>query len=588
MRERRCHLVTVFGQAGIGKSRLSQEFARSVEGEAGVLTGRCLSYGKGITYWPVREIVAQAADGRSIRKLLEGSPDADVVTERLETAIGAGTGGAVKEEISWALRKLVELLARERPAAARVRGHPLGRADVARRDRAPRRLGTGRARAHGLSRPTGAARRAAGLGRWQAERGSVLLDPLSAEESSMLIAALPAAAPLAPEARARITAAAEGNPLFLEQTLAMLAQREDGVGEVAVPPAIQGLLAARLEQLAPEERRLLECASIEGETFHVGGVVALSPPESREAVTSHLMSLVRKELIRAESATLPGDDAFRFRHALDQGGRLHGASEAGAVRSARAPCGLARAHARRPRQRGRGVRSATTSSRRAASAPSSVPRDAKALELADQAGRRLGSAGRLALRRGDARGGRQPARARPLAALHRRAGLARSSPPTSAPPCSRPASSSAPSPSSATRSSAQGPSASGVRRAPRLAVTRHVATVQPTGPDRCRRGAPRSRGVARAAPRGRRRARAHPRAWRFLATLYPCSSAVSQREAGERALEHARRAGSRLDEAGVSPSSATHWSTGRRRPTRACAAARGCCTSCGSDPREAR
>ncbi|MDX6541673.1 MAG: hypothetical protein QOI71_3283, partial [Gaiellales bacterium] len=64
VRERRCHLVTVFGQAGIGKSRLSQEFARSVERDAGVLMGRCLSYGKGITYWPVREIVAQATGVR--------------------------------------------------------------------------------------------------------------------------------------------------------------------------------------------------------------------------------------------------------------------------------------------------------------------------------------------------------------------------------------------------------------------------------------------------------------------------------------------------------------------------------------------
>ena len=53
----------MFGLAGIGKTRLAQELARSVEGEATVLTGRCLSYGEGITYWPIREIVAQATDG---------------------------------------------------------------------------------------------------------------------------------------------------------------------------------------------------------------------------------------------------------------------------------------------------------------------------------------------------------------------------------------------------------------------------------------------------------------------------------------------------------------------------------------------
>ena len=316
VRERRCHLVTVFGHAGIGKTRLSQELARSVHGEASVLTGRCLSYGKGITYWPIREIVAQAAGSRSLRTLLEDSPDAEVVAERIESAIGVGTGGAVKEEIFWALRKLMEAVGRERPLllvfedihwaeptlldlieylADWVRDVPVLVVCLAR----PELLD---------ARPT--------WGGGKLNASSVLLDPLSAEESSLLIAALPAAAPLAPEARARITTAAQGNPLFLEQMLAMLAQREDAFGEVAVPPAIQSLLAARLEQLAPEELRLLECASIEGEMFHVGGVLALSSPESREAVTSQLMSLVRSELIRAESATLPGDDAFRFRHAL--------------------------------------------------------------------------------------------------------------------------------------------------------------------------------------------------------------------------------------------------------------------------------
>ena len=115
VRERRCHLVTVFGLAGIGKTRLSQELARSVESEASVLTGRCLSYGEGITYWPVREIVAQAAGDRNVRALVEGTPDADAVAERIESAIGTGTGGAVREEIFWAVRKLVETLARERP-----------------------------------------------------------------------------------------------------------------------------------------------------------------------------------------------------------------------------------------------------------------------------------------------------------------------------------------------------------------------------------------------------------------------------------------------------------------------------------------
>ena len=80
-----------------------------------------------------------------------------------------------------------------------------------------------------------------------------------------------------------MTAAAQGNPLFLEQMLAMLRPEKNGDGDLIVPPAIQALLSARLERLAADERRLLECASIEGETFHLGAFVALSPLESREA-----------------------------------------------------------------------------------------------------------------------------------------------------------------------------------------------------------------------------------------------------------------------------------------------------------------
>ena len=104
-RERRAQLFTVFGEAGIGKTRLAQELARTVGQDASVLVGRCLSYGEGITYWPVREIVEQAASQRGILELLQGSGDAEVVAARLEAAIGIGEAGAVKEEVFWAVRR---------------------------------------------------------------------------------------------------------------------------------------------------------------------------------------------------------------------------------------------------------------------------------------------------------------------------------------------------------------------------------------------------------------------------------------------------------------------------------------------------
>jgi tetratricopeptide (TPR) repeat protein len=145
---------------------------------------------------------------------------------------------------------------------------------------------------------------------------SILLEPLSDQESSALISALAAGTELSSEAGRRIAETAEGNPLFLEQMLAMVAESGDQVGELVLPPAIQALLAARLDHLAPDERRLLECASVEGEVFHVSGVVELSSSDTPDAVRSQLMSLVRKELIRPEVPVFPGDEAFGFRHAL--------------------------------------------------------------------------------------------------------------------------------------------------------------------------------------------------------------------------------------------------------------------------------
>ena len=111
--------------------------------------------------------------------------------------------------------------------------------------------------------------------------------------------------------RTRMTHAAGGNPLFIAELLAMADEID---GEVVVPPTLRALLAARLDQLQPSERIVLEHGSIEGEVFHRGAVQALSADEGQ--VTPRLAALVRKELIRPERPILTGDDGFRFRHLL--------------------------------------------------------------------------------------------------------------------------------------------------------------------------------------------------------------------------------------------------------------------------------
>src|SRR6478752_4429479 len=141
---------------------------------------------------------------------------------------------------------------------------------------------------------------------------TVLLEPLTSEETDELIERLLGDAELAKPLRARIREAAEGNPLFVEQMLAMVAESPNG--DIIVPPTIQALLAARLDQLDPSERGILERGSVEGKIFHRGGVEALAPDEGD--VPTRLMALVRKELVRPDRTQLLGDDAFRFRHLL--------------------------------------------------------------------------------------------------------------------------------------------------------------------------------------------------------------------------------------------------------------------------------
>jgi DNA-binding SARP family transcriptional activator/class 3 adenylate cyclase len=399
-RERRAHLATVFGDAGIGKTRLAQELGRALDGHATLLTGRCLSYGEGITYWPVREIVIQAVGERDVRVLLDGNPDADIVAARLEGAIGAGTAGAVNEEVFWAMRRFVESLARELPLvlafedvhwaeptlldliehlADWVRDAPVLIVCLAR----PELLDGRPAWAGGKLNTT-----------------SILLEPLTEDESAELMEDLAAEGTLAPVDRARITSAAAGNPLYLEQMLAMLADTGPGVTEIAAPPAIQALLAARLDRLEPDERTVLACASIEGEIFHVGGVAELMAPETREDVPTKLMSLVRKELIRFEPPDWTGDDAFRFRHALIRDAAYEGLpKETRSELHRRHAAWLERATSDRADEYEEFLGYHLEQALRYRTELTGIDDDA--LALADQARLHLTSAGRRAFRRGD-------------------------------------------------------------------------------------------------------------------------------------------------------------------------------------------
>src|SRR6266851_5070601 len=296
-RDRSCQLFTVLGMAGVGKSRLAAEFLSDLD--ARVVQGRCLSYGEGITYWPVVDVVKQ----------LDALPEDAAAARALRSLLGETDAGTSAEEIAWALRKLLEQTAQERPLVCVFDDLHWGEetfldlvehvADLS-RDAAILVLCMARPELLDL-------RPGWGGGKWNAT--TVLLEPLNAAETDELLDALGG---VEGKLRDRIHAAAEGNPLFLEEMLVLL--RESGDGELTVPPTIQALLAARLDQLEPAERSVLERGAIEGQVFHESAVQALSDDETRLA--ERLTALVRKDLVRPERSQVPGEDAYRFRHLL--------------------------------------------------------------------------------------------------------------------------------------------------------------------------------------------------------------------------------------------------------------------------------
>jgi class 3 adenylate cyclase len=306
-----CQLFTVLGSAGVGKSRLVREFLAGLDENVTIARGTCLSYGEGITYFPVVEVVKQLLRGDADQRLSDLGVD-PAVALAIHAVLGDGSVTSSVEEIAWGLRKLLEAVASGAPLVVVLDDIHWGEevfldlvdhiADLSRD--APILLLC-------MARPELLDRRPSwGGGKLNAT--AVLLEPLAAEDADALVTSLLDGAPADEALHARILDAAEGNPLFVEEMVGLL--RDSPGGDVAVPPTIQALLAARIDQLDPTERVVLERGSVEGRVFHRGAVQALSPDETQLVVP--LTALVRRELLRPDRPQFRGEDAFRFRHLL--------------------------------------------------------------------------------------------------------------------------------------------------------------------------------------------------------------------------------------------------------------------------------
>jgi class 3 adenylate cyclase/tetratricopeptide (TPR) repeat protein len=339
--ERTCQLVTVMGAAGVGKSRLTAELLAQLGSQATVLHGRCLPYGEGITFWPMVSILMGAVgiedrDPESVarRKLSEllgrdGKADGDTefVCDALAPLIGFGTEKGIQETY-WAIRKLFERLG-ERGSLV-VALDDIHWAEPTLLDlveyladwiRSVPVLLVCQARPELLDTRPG----------WVGARDNaslIALAPLSGAQTDGLIRELVGGIDLPAEARARIATVAEGNPLFVEETLRMLVDhgvlRSDNgrwvvtgdLSSVTLPPTIHALLTARLDRLEPDQRGIIERGATVGRSFWWGAVAELSPPEVRPRVGACLQSLVRKDLLEPDRSEIRQEDAFRFTHIL--------------------------------------------------------------------------------------------------------------------------------------------------------------------------------------------------------------------------------------------------------------------------------
>ncbi|MBZ5740271.1 adenylate/guanylate cyclase domain-containing protein [Nocardioides mangrovi] len=328
----RSHLVTVVGAPGIGKTRLVGEFVARVGDRADVVSGRCLSYGQGITYYPIVGVIRSALRlggtesdevvRHALTRAMAEATDADGVADTLLPLLGGGGEPRGHDDTFWAVRRLLEQLAQRRPLVVTVDdlhwAEPtlLELLEQVREEVAdlPLLLICG-ARPELLEEHPE-------WGHGSLDSLTFGLDPFGAAEVRDRVETI-LAGPAPDELVATVTEWSGGNPLFVEEIVAHLVEEghlrftdrwetTGDIGRVRVPPTVSALLAARLDRLPSDERDLLGRVSVIGQSFIAAEAVELLDPDQRPATAALLTQLARRDLLRRVRDG--AGDAWAFRH----------------------------------------------------------------------------------------------------------------------------------------------------------------------------------------------------------------------------------------------------------------------------------
>jgi class 3 adenylate cyclase/tetratricopeptide (TPR) repeat protein len=330
--ERTPQLVTLVGVPGIGKSRLVYELSRIADADPELVTwrqGRCLAYGDGVTLWALGEIVKAQAGvleqdapddvaakiGRTVEETLDDTSDRPWVTSRLLSLLGLGSetelGGDRRNEAFSAWRRFLEGIAEQRPLVLVF--EDLHWADESLLDFVDELvewvtdvplLVVGTARPELLERRPG-------WGGGKLDATTLALQPLSDEQTALLLVQLLGRPVVAAESQQQLLERAGGNPLYAEQ-FADLYVETGSTDDLPLPETLQGIIAARLDGLHATEKELLQDAAVVGKVFWASAV-----RRSSEDVASTLHSLERKGFLRRQKrSSLEGESEFAFAHAL--------------------------------------------------------------------------------------------------------------------------------------------------------------------------------------------------------------------------------------------------------------------------------